>query len=84
MFSYDFSFDTLTAAQTARAVLASYYIPVKLLRAPRSIAVRGCGYVLRTAGRDGARSADLLRQNGIYFSNSFRVLPDGTMEEAGL
>ena len=84
MFQYDFSFDTLTAAQYGRGVLDSMYLPVRLLRAPQAAAKHGCAYVLRVAGRDGARAAELLRQNGSGYSASFRILPDGTAEEAGL
>ena len=84
MFQYLFSFESLTAAQTARGVLDALYIPCRIVRAPREVAKRGCGYVLRVAGRDGARTADILRGQQILFSNSFRVLQDGTAEEAKL
>lgn len=84
MFHYDFSFDSLTAAQSGRSVLTALHVPVQLLRAPRAAAVRGCGYVLRVQGRDGARAAELLRQYQAAYSHVFRVLPGGQTEEAAL
>ena len=84
MFHYDFSFDSLTAAQSGRSVLTALHVPVRLLRAPRAVAARGCGYVLRVQGRDGARTAELLRRYQVAYSHIFRVLPDGGLEEAAL
>ena len=80
MFQYVFSFDSLTAAQAARGVLDARYVPCRVVRAPK----RGCGYAVRVEGRDGARSAALLREAGQRFSGVFRLLPDGTAEEAAL
>ena len=76
MFQYVFSFDSLTAAQAARGVLDARYVPCRVVRAPKAAA--------RVEGRDGARSAALLREAGQRFSGVFRLLPDGTAEEAAL
>ena len=84
MFQYVFSFDSLTAAQAARGVLDARYVPCRVVRAPKAEAKRGCGYAVRVEGRDGARSAALLREAGQRFSGVFRLLPDGTAEEAAL
>ena len=81
MFQYVFSFDSLTAAQAARGVLDARYVPCRVVRAPKAAAKRGCGYAVRVEGRDGAR---LLREAGQRFSGVFRLLPDGTAEEAAL
>ena len=80
MFQYVFSFDSLTAAQAARGVLDARYVPCRVVRAPKAAAKRGCGYAVRVEGRDGARSAALLREAGQRFSGVFRLLPDGTAE----
>lgn len=60
------------------------YVPCRVVRAPKAAAKRGCGYAVRVEGRDGARSAALLREAGQRFSGVFRLLPDGTAEEAAL
>ena len=74
----------LVAAQAARGVLDARYVPCRVVRAPKAAAKRGCGYAVRVEGRDGARSAALLREAGQRFSGVFRLLPDGTAEEAAL
>lgn len=84
MFQYVFSFNSLTEAQMARGVLDARYIPCRIVRAPREAAKRGCGYAVRVEGRDGARSAALLREEGQQFSGVFRLLSDGKVEEAEL
>ena len=84
MFQYVFSFDSLTAAQLARGVLDARYIPCRVVRAPKAAARRGCGYAVRVEGRDGARSAAVFREEGQQFSGVFRLMPDGTVEEAEL
>lgn len=84
MFQYVFSFDSLTAAQAARGVLDARYVPCRVVRAPKAAARRGCGYAVRVAGRDGARSAAVFREEGQRFSGVFRQYPDGTVEEAEL
>ena len=84
MFQYVFSFESLTAAQLARGVLDARYVPCRVVRAPKAAARRGCGYAVRVEGRDGARTAALLREGGVSYSSCFRVLPDGTTEEAAL
>ena len=84
MFQDVFAFDSLTAAQAARGVLDARYVPCRVVRAPKAAAKRGCGDAVRVEGRDGARSAALLREAGPRFSGVFRLLPDGTAEEAAL
>lgn len=84
MFYYEFSFRSLTTAQTGRNVLLSAGIDAELLRAPAAMSGRGCGYVLRVPGASGAYSADLLRASGIFFAHSFLVRPGGEPEEVPL
>lgn len=84
MFQYDFTFLSLTGAQSGRNVLHMQGIGAKLMRAPAQIASQGCAYVLQVEGRDGIRSAEALRYYAGGFQKSFRVFPDGRIEEAVL
>lgn len=84
MFSYDFTFQSLTLAQSGRNVLHSQRIPAQIMRAPGSIALEGCAYVLQVEGRFGAAAADTLRYFGEGFGRVFRAWPDGRLEEAAL
>ena len=84
MFSYDFTFQSLTAAQSGRNVLHSQRIPAKLLRAPASISAQGCAYVLQVEGRYGALASSMLRYYAGGYGRVYRVYPDGRTEEAVL
>lgn len=79
-------FHSIRSRQRRRraGVLDARYVPCRVVRAPKAAAKRGCGYAVRVEGRDGARSAALLREAGQRFSGVFRLLPDGTAEEAAL
>ena len=84
MFSYDFTFLSLTGAQSGRNVLHSQGIGARLLRAPAQAAAQGCAYAVQVEGRDGARAAEVLRYYAGGFQRVFRVFSDGRLEEATL
>ena len=84
MFSYEFTFLSLTLAQSGRNALHSQGIGAKLLRAPAQLAAQGCAYAVQVQGRDGVRAAEVLRYYAGGFQRSFRVFPDGRTEEAAL
>ena len=81
MFLYAFSFRSLTGAQTGRDVLSFSGIAAELSRAPKSIAVQGCGYVLEVLEADGARAAQVLREHGVGYRRVFRLYEDGAVQE---
>ena len=82
MFLYAFSFRSLTGAQTGRDVLSFSGIAAELSRAPKSIAVQGCGYVLEVSEFDGVRAAGVLRSYGVGYRRVFRLYDDGSVQEA--
>ena len=82
MFLYAFSFRSLTGAQTGRDVLNVSGIAAELSRAPKSIAVQGCGFVLEVLEADGARAAQVLREHGVGYRRVFRLYDDGSVQEA--
>ena len=84
MFSYTFSFRSLTSAQIAKMELESIGIYAQLERAPKAISKQGCGYILHVRAAEGARTADCLRQRQISYQKVFRTFHNGTVEEASL
>lgn len=81
MVMYDFSFRSLTAAQSGRNVLQDHGIGALLARAPQSISELGCGYILQVAEPDGAQALALLSHWGIGFRRIFRQTEDGLFQE---
>ena len=57
MFEYLFTFQSLTAAQSARSVLNTEGIRAPVGRSARKLSANGCGYVLRVSARDGIRAS---------------------------
>ena len=81
MIVYDFSFRSLTGAQTGRSVLQDTGIASALMRAPRQISEQGCGYVLEVAEPEGALAAQVLRSRQISFRRLFRQYENGEIED---
>lgn len=84
MFSYEFTFRSMTAAQSGRNVLLRAGLHPELRRAAQSLSRQGCSYALHLPAREGARAAGLLRSYQTAYSHIFRVYPDGRTEEAVL
>lgn len=82
MFLYAFSFRSLTGAQTGRDVLVLSGIAAELSRAPKSIAVQGCGFVLEVSEGIGLMAAEALQAHGVGYRRVFRLYEDGTVQEA--
>ena len=81
MFEYLFTFQSLTAAQSARSVLNTEGIRAPVGRSARKLSANGCGYVLRVSARDGIRALHVLRKNGAEYVHLYRVYPSGMLEE---
>ncbi len=84
MYEYYFTFQSMTRAQTAQAVLTRHGLFSALRRTPKVLTAQGCGYALRLAAADGPAAAALLRREGSQFGRCFRLYADGWMEEVGL
>ena len=58
--------DSVTAAQSAKRLLARHGIPASVRRDPQPDRKRGCAFALYYAG-DGGKAAQLLREHGFSF-----------------
>ena len=61
MFSYLFTFRSLTAAQSGRNDLYRAGIETRIQRAPQEVSSLGCAWAVRVPAADGLRAAALLR-----------------------
>ena len=66
------TFRSVTPAQRGQRILQQAGISCALLRTPRWMEERGCGYCLRLRGEDAERSVALLRQSKLAFSKVYR------------
>ena len=84
MFSYLFTFRSLTAAQSARNDLYRAGIETRIQRAPQEVSSLGCAWAVRVPAADGFRAAALLRAALRPVSGTYRLHPNGYLEEAAL
>lgn len=84
MFSYLFTFRSLTAAQSARNDLYRAGIETRIQRAPQEVSSLGCAWAVRVPAADGLRAAALLRAALRPVSGTYRLHPNGYLEEAAL
>ena len=84
MFSYLFTFRSLTAAQSARNDLYRAGIETQIQRAPQEVSSLGCAWAVRVPAADGLRAAALLRAALRPVSGTYRLHPNGYLEEAAL
>ncbi len=77
------TFRSVTPAQRGQRVLQQAGIVCTLLRTPRWMEERGCGYCLRLRPEDRNRALALLRQAKLNFSKVYADV-DGRVEELGL
>ena len=73
------TFRSVTPAQRGQRILQQAGIVAALLRTPRWMEERGCGYCLRIRPEDSQRAVALLQQNQLNFSNVYTDV-DGRME----
>ena len=78
-----FTFQSLTAAQRGQSACRRYGVAAELTRAPRSFAVRGCGYALRVPSDGAGQVSLILRLEQIPFERAYR-LQNGGAEEVAL
>ena len=78
MFSYLFTFRSLTAAQSGRNDLYRAGIETRIQRAPQEVSSLGCAWAVRVP------AAELLRAALRPISGVYRLHPNGYLEEAAL
>ena len=84
MYECYFTFRSITAAQRAERILLERGIRSKLLRSPKFLSIKGCGYALRIQNRDAITAATLLAAAQVNYSAVYRIGPDGRGEELPL
>ncbi len=84
MFSYLFTFRSLTAAQSAGSILHRAAVACQVQRAPAQASAQGCGYAVRVPGTEGRRAASVLRMWQRPFGKSYRLSDGGRLEETAL
>ena len=84
MKDYFVTFRSVTYAQRGEAALRTKGIRCALMRTPRWMEEKGCGYSLRINCQDIMVTAMMLRGAGISFRKAYSVREDGTPEELRL
>lgn len=74
------TFRSVTPAQRGQRILQQAGIACALLRTPRWMEERGCGYCLRLRTEDTERAVALLRQGKLSFSKVYTSTEGGTEE----
>lgn len=74
------TFRSVTPAQRGQRTLQQAGVDCALLRTPRWMEERGCGYCLRLRPEDTSRAVALLRQGRLSFSKVYTSGEDGAEE----
>ena len=78
---YYVTFRSVTHAQRGERLLKKAGIRCNLLRTPRWMEVKGCGYSLRLWTGDIAAGVEILRREQIPMQKVYIQTGDGTLEE---
>lgn len=81
MYDYYFTFRSMTQAQRAVSALRQTGIFAALIRTPRAISTKGCGYSIQVGGDVVYRTAEVLRANLILHEKAYRITAGGRAEE---
>lgn len=78
---YFITFRSVTHAQRGEQVLQKNGIRCTLLRTPKWMESKGCGYSLRVWTMDPGGAADLLRRSGVPMRKVYTQIGEGELEE---
>lgn len=78
------TFRSVTYAQRAEQILQRGKIPCRLLRTPKHLTERGCGYCLRIRGMDAPSAVAMLRRERLNYEKLYALRDDGSTEEQEL
>ena len=81
---YYVTFRSVTHAQRGEQVLKREAVRSTLLRTPKWMETRGCGYSLRIWTNDISRPVALLRRENVPMQRVYIQTGDGTLEELAL
>lgn len=84
MYDYYFTFRSITAAQRGERALQKENLHCSLQRAPKYLAVKGCGYALKVRSGEALAAAAALGLWEIEYGKIYRVGLDGSVEETVL
>ena len=84
MFDYYITFRSATAAQRGEEVLAYHNLRARLLRTPKALSQKGCGYALKLRDLDGEAAGEILAAYGVAYQAVYKVYHSGSVEEATL
>ena len=75
---------SVTHGQRGEKLLQKEKIRCHLLRTPKWMEVKGCGYSLRIWTEDITKPVELLRRENVPMQKVYLQIPDGTLEEIRL
>ena len=81
---YYVTFRSVTHGQRGEKLLKQQGIRCHLLRTPKWMEAKGCGYSLQLWTGDAARAVQLLRQEKVPMQKIYIQTGDGTLEEVEL
>lgn len=84
MFDCYFTFRSITGAQRGERALKKEGLRCVLMRAPKMLSLKGCGYALQIHGGEALAAKTALQIWGVEFGKIYRIKADGGVEEASL
>lgn len=84
MFDCYFTFRSITGAQRGERALKKEGLRCTLLRAPKVLSLKGCGYALRVRGGEALAARTALGIWGIEYGKIYQMTSDGSAEEIAL
>lgn len=84
MFDYYITFRSATSAQRGEEVLAYHDLRARLLRTPKALSYKGCGYALKLRAIDGEAAGEILAAYGVEYQTVYKAYHNGSVEEAAL
>ncbi len=83
MKGYLITFRSVTFAQKAQRAVSRAGFDCQLLRTPRALSGRGCGYCLRFRPDRFIPARAMLDAQGLVYQNCYGIYADGHMEAVG-
>jgi len=80
VYHFYFTFRSVTAAQQAEKIITESGLRGTLLRTPKILSAKGCGYAVRVPASHGKSVTELLRRHGISHQGIYRVFQNGKTE----
>ncbi len=75
------TFRSVTFAQRGEKILRNSNIPCQILRTPKHLTQRGCGYCLRLRGLDVPVAVELFHGEQLPYGKLYAIKDDGSTQE---